>query len=321
MSNNVRVAVLGAGVMGKNHARIYHELPEVELIAIVDNNENAGRTLANNYGAAYYSDIKALPVNSIDAVSICTPTSTHHTLGLYCITTGFHTLIEKPITTTVEQGTELLNHARGKNVIFMVGHSERFNPAVKRAKEIIDAGELGKITNIVARRVGPFPPRINDVDIAVDLAVHDIDIINYLLQATPDYVLAHKRKTNQRAHADLVDFFLRYGDTTTAYIQTNWITPVKIRKLNITGTEGYIELDYINQSIEYHKSTYERVPATPQNFSDFVLLFAQPLKKEILIEKKEPLKEELKHFVLCVATGTHINSYHALDALSIALRG
>jgi len=209
MPDKLRVAVLGAGVMGKNHARIYHELPEAELVAIVDTHEQAGRALAELYGVHFYPTLNELPANAVDAVSVCTPTSTHHTVGLHCLNMGFHMLMEKPIAATVEQGAELLNRAREKNVIFMVGHSERFNPAVQQAKKIIDAGELGKITNIMARRVGPFPPRINDVDIAVDLAVHDIDIINYLLKTTPQDVVIHKRKTNNRNHADLVDFFLR----------------------------------------------------------------------------------------------------------------
>src|SRR3989339_537565 len=114
MPDKLRVAVLGAGVMGKNHARIYHELPEAELVAIVDTHEQAGRALAELYGVHFYPTLNELPANAVDAVSVCTPTSTHHTVGLHCLNMGFHMLMEKRIAATVEQGAELLNRAREK---------------------------------------------------------------------------------------------------------------------------------------------------------------------------------------------------------------
>ena len=253
-----------------------------------------------------------------DIVSICVPTSLHYEVASYCFEKKINVLLEKPIAMTSNEGEALIEKSKQNNVKFFVGHIERFNPAIIKVKEMIDDGELGDITSIIARRVGGFPPQIKDADIAVDLAIHDIDIVNYLLGGLPENINVHKKKNHIENRADAVEFFLKYT-TASAYVQANWISPVKIRKLNITGSEGYLEMDYISQQITFYKSNYEKFTEEIGDYSDFILRFLEPDKIVISVAKKEPLKEEIKYFVNCVKNDKEVDSLFALDALKIVL--
>jgi UDP-N-acetylglucosamine 3-dehydrogenase len=320
MKKVLNVAVIGVGVMGKTHVRVYSELAEVKLAAVMDINEQLGKEIANKYGTAYYNDIKELiGKEKLDAVSICVPTSLHFKIAKMCINAGINVLVEKPITSNISDAKKLLRLAKDKNVKLLVGHIERFNPAVNKVKEIIERGDLGSITAIIARRVGGFPPQIKDTNIAVDLMIHDVDIINYLLNELPLKVYFNKRSNHIKNREDSSEFFMKYKNT-SAYLQANWITPVKIRKLNITGTEGYLEMDYIDQTIEFYKSNYEKFFVENENFSDYILRFSNPSKSIIPVEAKEPLKEEILYFINAILKNKEINSDFALDALKIVLK-
>lgn len=320
MKKILNVAVVGVGVMGKTHVRVYSELPEVKLVAVMDVNEQLGKEIASKYGTTYYNDIKKLITKEkLDAVSICVPTSLHYKIAKIFIDAGINVLVEKPITANISDAKKLLRMAKDKNVKLLVGHIERFNPAVNKVKEIIERGDLGSITAIIARRVGGFPPQIKDTNIAVDLMIHDVDIVNYLLNELPIKVYFNKRSNHIKNREDSSEFFMKYKNT-SAYLQANWITPVKIRKLNITGTEGYLEMDYIDQTIEFYKSNYEKFFEENENFSDYILRFSNPSKTIIPIESKEPLKEELLYFINAILENKEIDSSFALDALKIVLK-
>jgi UDP-N-acetylglucosamine 3-dehydrogenase len=320
MKKVLNVAVIGVGVMGKTHVRVYSELPEVKLVAVMDVNEQLGKEIADKFGITYYNDINELIAKEkLDAVSICVPTSLHFKIAKICINAGINVLVEKPITSNIADAKKLLRLAKDKNVKLLVGHIERFNPAVNKVKEIIERGDLGSITAIIARRVGGFPPQIKDTDIAVDLMIHDVDIVNYLLNELPIKVYFNKRSNHIKNREDSSEFFIKYKNT-SAYLQANWITPVKIRKLNITGTEGYLEMDYIDQTIEFYKSNYEKFFEENENFSDYILRFSNPSKTIIPIESKEPLKEELLYFINAIKKNKEIDSTFALDALKIVLK-
>jgi UDP-N-acetylglucosamine 3-dehydrogenase len=168
------------------------------------------------------------------------------------------------------------------------------------------------------RRVGGFPPQIKDANISVDLAIHDIDIANYLLDALPEQIICNKQKYHTQSREDSVEFFMKYKKT-SVYVQANWISPVKIRKLTVTGTEGYLEMDYITQKIEFYKSNYSKFKQAGEGYSDYILLFSEPDKISITVAKKEPLLEELSYFIHAIETREKINSSFALDALKIAL--
>lgn len=320
MKKKLAVAVIGIGNMGKNHVRTYSEMPEVNLVAVVDLNKKAVDAMAAQYGIKAYTSTQDLLKNEkVDAVSICVPTTYHYSVAKEYIMSGIHVLIEKPITADVSEAKELLQLAKKKKVKLHVGHIERFNPAIKKVKELIENGSLGKITAIIARRVGGFPPQIKDANISVDLVIHDVDIINYLLDDLPKAITIHTGKHHIEKREDSAEFFLQYKHA-SAYVQANWITPVKIRKLNITGTEGYLEMDYVNQKIEFYQSNYEKLKESADDFSDYVLRFSEPDIKVINIKKKEPLREELLHFIKCVEKDIYIDPSYAVDALVIVLQ-
>lgn len=315
----MKVCVIGAGNIGRHHIRIISELPHAQLTAISDVDEKNGTLLAKKYNTKFYKDFKEMiALEKPDAINICVPTFLHFEIAKYCIQKKINVFVEKPITSNLKDAKELLRLAKLYKVKLFVGHVERFNPAVIKLKSMIDNNELGSITAVVARRVGGFPPQIKDADIAIDLAIHDIDIVNYLLGETPKNVFVNRNKNHIKNRADSVEFFLKYKKA-SAYIQTNWITPVKIRKLNITGTEGYLELDYITQKIEFYKSNYSKFKDERNNFTDYILIFSDPDKLNITVGKKEPLKEEISYFINALEKDIKIDAGFAVEALEIAL--
>jgi UDP-N-acetylglucosamine 3-dehydrogenase len=288
----LKTAVIGAGNMGKNHARVYSELEGSKLIAIAEISEE-GKTIAEQYNCTHYSDyLEMLDSEDIDALSICVPTSLHKTVALECIDKGKHILIEKPIAATVEEAKEILKAARKKRTFVTVGHIERFNPAVQKLKEIMEE-RLGNPTCIIARRVGIFPPQIKDANVILDLAVHDIDVFNFLLGKTPIEVYAKSGKALGNKREDYAFITLDYGKT-KCFVQVNWITPVKIRNLEVTGGKGYAELNYVTQNLKVFESVYEK---THDSFGDFILKFGIPNEIKIDINKEEPLKSEIQNFL------------------------
>ncbi len=317
--NQIKAAVIGVGNMGKNHVRTYANMQEVELVGISDLNAELGESLAQEFDTKYLEDYLTMIKNEKpEIVSICVPTNLHYKVAKDCIENGVNILLEKPICNNIEEAKKLIELANNAGIKLLVGHIERFNPAVRKVKEMVEKGELGKVTSIMTRRVGGFPPQIKDANIAVDLAIHDIDIINYILGETPQEICVNKQKNHIEKREDSVEIFMKYSQA-SGYCQANWITPVKIRKLNITGSEGYLEMDYINQQIEFYKSNYEKFKEEIAGFSDYILKFSEPDKIIISVAKKEPLKEEILHLIKMIQEGKEIDCNFAVDALKIAL--
>jgi UDP-N-acetylglucosamine 3-dehydrogenase len=315
----IKAAVIGTGNMGKNHVRNYSEIEVTQLVAIADKNQETGNQFAEQFSVNYYEDYKELiEKEAPDLVSICVPTAYHFEIAKYCLEKGINILLEKPITMVLEDANILMEISKKSSSKFYVGHIERFNPAVTKTKELIKNGDLGEITAVTTKRVGGFPPQIQDANIAVDLAIHDIDIVNYLLDQYPKSVEVHKEKNHIQKRADSVEFFLKY-ERTSAYIQANWISPVKIRKLTITGTEGYLEMDFIKQEIEFYKSNYEKFKTADNDFQDDIIKFSDPDKITYNVAKKEPLREEILHLVDCIQNDKKTDCQFAVEALKIAL--
>jgi UDP-N-acetylglucosamine 3-dehydrogenase len=315
----MRVAVIGTGQMGRNHVRAYASIKDVDLVAISDLNIKIGKKVAKEFKTKFYQDYKEmLEKEKIDAVSVCVPTKFHYAVAKYTINKKINTLLEKPITMNVKDGNDLLQRAKKAKVKLLVGHIERFNPAVIKVKEMIEAKALGDVIAVMSRRVGGFPPQIDDANIAVDLSIHDIDIVNYLLNDKPRKIYVNKQKNHINKREDSVEFFLKYKKA-SAFLQANWITPVKIRKLNITGKEGYLEMDFVSQEITFYKSNYHKFLKRFKTFSDYVLEFSKPKRIKVSVVKKEPLKEEILYFLNCIQNNVKINSQFAVDALGIAL--
>ncbi len=316
--SKLNVAVIGVGNMGKFHAKTYSEINDVNLVAVSDLNTEIGVQISEKNSCKFYNNYKDMIENeNIDIVSIAAPTIYHKDIALYCIDNNINVLIEKPIADTLENALEIIKKANKSNVKVSVGHIERFNPAIIKLKEIIKSGKMGKITSIIARRVGGCPPQIKDANVLVDLAVHDIDIINNILQELPDSISIKRGKAILSNRNDYADIFLSYKNT-SALVQVNWITPVKIRKLNITGNKGYLELDYISQDITLFESNYEKEIS---DFGEFVIKFSSPNRTEIEIKKEQPLKNELESFIECVKNDSEpkVKLKEAFNALEIAL--
>ncbi len=290
------VGVIGIGNMGKNHARVYSELKNANLVAISDTDESS-KEIASQFGCEFYKDYKELlEKEDVDAASIAVPTKLHRDVAIHCIKNRKSVLIEKPLSDSVEGAREIIDQAEKNEVVLAVGHIERFNPAVQELKKVIKEERLGEIISVLARRVGIFPPQIKDANVFLDLAVHDIDIFNYLLESKPNTIFARSGEALMEGREDHSIILLDYGKI-HCVVQVNWITPVKIRNLSVTGTEGYAELDYISQDLSVYESVYEK---TYDSFGDFVVKFGVPRKVKIDVQKEEPLKAELRHFIRCV---------------------
>jgi UDP-N-acetylglucosamine 3-dehydrogenase len=277
--NEVNVAVIGCGLMGKNHVRVLSKLDQCNLLAVSDIDANKARRVGNKYGVEWFKDpIKIFRNKGIDLVSICTPTLTHTELMLDAIKGDKHVLVEKPMTNTVIEAERVLKAAKLKNVMVMVGFIERFNPALKKAEELINKGEIGEIVLTISRRLSNRPRRITDVGVVKDLAIHDIDIICHLLNDKLDHIYAITKSVNYK-NEDYAHIILRFGDDKVAIVEASWLYNRKIRNLTIFGKEGIIEIDYKKQKVVLKKQKDISVPS---------------------IKRDEPLKIELEYFLNAV---------------------
>jgi UDP-N-acetylglucosamine 3-dehydrogenase len=275
----IRVGVIGVGAMGNHHARIYSELQDVELVGVSDINAKATAEIASTYNTDAFDDCEHLLKSDLDAVSIAVPTSRHKEIALKAVKQGVHMLVEKPISDSLDSADEILDAVRREKLKLMIGHIERFNAAILKLKELISAGKLGHVLSISCRRVGPYPPRIRDVGIIIDLAVHDIDAISYIYgeSAQNVYAIGGNSFHIKEDHASII---LLYADNKSGVVETNWLTPHKIRQLSVTGTEGVAHADYLEQSLE---------------------IWREGEVIEVPIEKREPLRNELEHFLRAIA--------------------
>jgi UDP-N-acetylglucosamine 3-dehydrogenase len=313
----VRVAVIGAGNMGKNHLRNYFMLPEAELVALADINPDT-KALADEYHAQHFTDYKEmLDELKPDAVSIVVPTPFHAEVATEAMTRGIHVLLEKPIASTVAEADELIKLAAKYDIVFTVGHIEHYNPLIRKLKQMVDENKIGTISSVVCKRVGGFPAVEPKTDVIIDLAVHDIDIISYLLGKQPVAITSHGSRTHHSHKIDSAEILMDYGDA-SGFVQANWLTPVKIRTIALTGSEGYLEGNYITQELEYYQHNMERVT---DGFSNFVLKMGEPQKEIIKVDFEEPLAVELKAFLSKImGSNAHLVSPDdAREALCLAL--
>lgn len=271
----LNVAVIGTGFWGKNQARVFANLDSTKLVAVCDANAAAAQSVGTQFNAEYDTDVNhLLSRKDIDAVTICTPTTTHKQIADLALRAGKHVLVEKPMTNTVPEAQELLELAKREGLRLMPGHIERFNPPVSYLKNLIDTGKLGRTILLIARRVGRWPERIGDVGVVRDTAIHDIDLARYILRDEVNSVYA-RIGSMRHAKEDYAEIMLQFKNGGTAFIDANWLTPRKTRRLIVTGSDATVQLDYITQE-----------------------LWIEELDKvvEPSIEKKEPLTVELTHF-------------------------
>lgn len=295
----LRVGVIGCGNMGKNHIKIYSQIPEVKLVGVADINKQLVKSIAEKYNTVAYTDYRELIEKDLDIVSVVVPTTLHKKISIDALEKGINVLVEKPIAGTVKDALEIVRKAKEKNKKLLVGHIERFNPAVLKLKEIINQGILGEIASISCKRVGPFTPRNYDVGVILDLGTHDIDIISFLYneKVKEVYAIAGSEFHSFEDHASLM---LRFRNGNAGVIETNWLTPHKVRKLTVVGLEGVATLDFIEQKITLQDKFWER---------------------EAKVEYREPLYNELKHFIEVVQGEKELqfSPYESIHALEVAL--
>ena len=259
----LNAAVIGCGSWGRNHARVYSELPNIDLVAVADTAPATVHEIAEKYRAKPYTDPDELLEDpEVQLVSICTPTVTHADIALAAIKRGKHVLVEKPMTDTVGEAEALIRAARRQGVHLTVGFVERFNPAVQEAYRMIAEGEIGDVILAHTRRVSQRPLRIGDVGVVKDLAIHDIDIASALFKDEPETVYS---TAGSIAHQfeDYANINIGYAGNRTAFIEANWLTPKKVRQLNVTGTKGIMTVDYITQQLTIENERQLTQPNIP----------------------------------------------------------
>ena len=296
----VRACVIGVGRMGANHARCLYELPEAQLLAIADASDERVAELSSRFECRGYTDHREmLAEERPDAVVVAVPTPMHAQVAFDVIGAGCHVLIEKPLAEDADQARQIIDFAREKGVRLAVGHVERFNPAVRKLKEIMAEGQLGRILSISTRRVGLPSPHFRETNVVVDLAVHDLDVIRFLLGETPRVLSSVTGRLSLGPSEDYADILLLTGDV-PCVIQVNWVTPIKVRTLSVVGDAGYAELNYITQTIDLYR--HQATEPNP-SYAELVERFGQPERETIHRAGEEPLKAELKSFFRAIESG------------------
>jgi predicted dehydrogenase len=287
----LRAGVVGLGMMGRNHARVYDELAdEVDLVAVADPDAAAVRRSTAGRAARGYADAATMfAEEELDLVSVASPTSLHLPVVLDALAAGVNVLVEKPLAATVDEGLQILAAARRRGVPVQVGHVERFNPAVLELDRRLRQGWLSSVYSISSRRAGPFPARIRDVGVTVDLATHDVDILSWIARERPARVYAETARRVHADHEDLLFGLLHFDSGTTGFVDVNWLTPTKRRQLHVVGPEGMFELDYLTQRL-----TFTRHPdlANPTFIKGFAQTFAGDVV-DVEVESSVPLSAEL----------------------------
>ena len=296
----VRIGLAGLGAMGRNHLRILSSRPDVRVAAIADPVPDALAAAAAQSGAQPFAEPQAMIAEAeLDGLVIAAPTTAHVPLALAAIDRGIAILVEKPLAATVEEGMRIVAAARERGIPVQVGHVERFNPAVLELGRLIGAGWLSSVYAIASRRAGPFPARIRDVGVTVDLATHDVDILSWIAGERPSRVYA---ETAQRIHADHEDLLfglLHFPSGATGMLDVNWLTPAKRRQLVVVGEEGMFELDYLTQRLTFTRATDT---TNPRLIGGYAPTF-EGESIDLPLASGEPLAAELDAFFTVVREG------------------
>ena len=316
----MRVAVIGVGSMGFNHLRVYSELEGVQLAGVSDVSPERLKAITDRFAVSTYSDYRELiEKEKPEAISITVPTSDHEDVATFALKAGVHTLIEKPIAASVEEGKRIIALAKETKRLLMIGHIIRFNPAIQALKKRLDNGDLGRIFQIFCRRAGPFPARIRDVGVVIDLAPHDVDIMRFLTGLSPTRVYAETQQQIHTNHEDLLFGLLRFSGGLTGALELNWLTPKKIRETLVLGEKGLFYVDDLLQDLFF----YENAQASGELWSPLNTLrgVSEGPMTRFELQKQEPLKAELKAFLHAVESGgpAPVSGEDGLEALRLSL--
>jgi virulence factor len=306
----VRVGVVGAGRMGSHHLRIYSGLKGVELVGVVDEQAARARDAAQRYGCRVFASALQMAAE-IDAASVAVPSSLHADVAGGLLEQGVHCLVEKPLAVTEAECEALIEAARSRDLVLLVGHVERFNPVVRQLGEILRGNVVHAID---VKRMSALSSRISDVDVVADLMVHDIDVVLSLLGTSVSGLSAQAvRKPGSTSH-DYVAATLLFDSGSMATLTASRITHNKIREISVTAELGFITASYITQELLIHSQARTSGLGADGSGRGYVLDLAI---ERVLVRPEEPLDLELRHFVDAVAHGTPplVSGRDALNAM------
>ncbi len=297
---DINVGVVGVGLMGQNHARIYSEI--ANLVGVSDLDKDVGKSVAKKYNAVYYENLDDL-LKKVDAITVATPTFTHHEIAKKAIDAGRHILVEKPICEIVPNAEELCASVQDQDIILATGHVERYNPVVSFVKNKLKKGEYGDILSMSATRVSPLVSRVKDVGAILDLGVHEIDIGRYLTNSEVRSVYA-LAQNNGKKFENRANLLLEFDNGCSENIEVNWLTEgSRVRTLNLTCKKKSVEVDYFrrkiritsSQLVDYNESDLSTPPWSHEIQEIYAKLDVEPLKFELedflssIKEKRQPL--------------------------------
>lgn len=280
--DKVRVGVVGVGALGQHHARVYASMPGVSLVGVADTLDRRAEEIARTYSTRAFKDYREL-LGQVDAVSVATPTTLHAAIGEQFLNSGAAVLVEKPISHTLDEADRLIKAAKSSGRPLQVGHLERFNPAVKALREIVKRPRFFE-----SHRMGLFSPRSLDIDVILDLMIHDLDIISLLVPSPPAKISAVGLPILTR-RIDIANARIEFADGCVANVTASRVSMEKIRKLRLFQAREYISLDFTRQDVAVYSLT--GAPGVEGN---------RILTRQIKPERKEPLAEELDSFLRAV---------------------
>jgi len=295
--SNLKVGVVGVGHIGREHARIYSQLPGVEFVGLYDLDAHVAEKVAQRHGVKAFGTAQEL-AEQVDAATIATPTNTHHEIGTLLLSLGKHVLIEKPITDNTEQAKSLVDLAHAKNLVLQVGHIERFNPALQALEE-----KLTRPRFIEAHRLSTYPGRSTDIGVVLDLMIHDLEVVLHLVRSPIQSIDSVGTAVLSKGE-DIANARIRFENGCVANITTSRISFEKVRKIRVFQDDAYLSLDYFDQSGEIYRKVNSQI-----------------IKETIKVEKDEPLKLELAAFAECSRSSQkpRVGGAQAAVALEIAM--
>jgi UDP-N-acetylglucosamine 3-dehydrogenase len=296
----IKVAVIGAGSMGMNHLRVLKDFDEerFQLVGVAETSEPALQRAVRRFHVAGYLDYRQMIEETLpDLVTVVVPTHMHFEVASYVLDHGINVLLEKPMTSSIDEALTLIHLAQLRSAKIAVGHVERFNPAIIHLKRRIAAGELGQIFHLHARRLGPYPPRIRDVGVTLDLATHDIDVMRYLADAEVEHVYAETQRRIHNKYEDLLLGILRFTNHAIGMLDVNWLTPTKVRELSVTGEKGLYLVNYLTQDVYFYENDYT---TTTWDALRSLTGVSEGTMTRFKVQKAEPLRLEYEDVLTAI---------------------
>jgi predicted dehydrogenase len=290
--NQVKVGVIGLGRMGQQHCRIYSSLRRAQLMGVCDINPEIGRQAARRFDVPFFSNPDDL-IESVEAISLVTPTPAHFDIAMRCLERGLPVLIEKPIAETIEQAEKLVKLVETKGLICQIGHIERFNPAYVELKNVLDGMTLLAVN---FRRLSAYAGSNTDVDVALDLMIHDADLVLDLIGKKPSSITA----AGISAYGKAVDYAtaqLQFENGPLLSMTASRLTEEKIRSVDVTTLDAFLEANLLNKAVTLHRRTISQyLNSSKQN----IKYRQESIIESVLVPVVEPLLSELQHFIDCV---------------------